>query len=164
MAPKQSESTIKGLRVINSVDPCVLKFTFLNDVRTSLRPVRAWFLEIDLVRELCVCVSMCPPPRLVITSGVIWTPYDWLNKYYSFCMAAIVGIVSRCGLRIEARRRNQPNKSKLVLYKPLLRLCSHLKQPYISKKIKHCSYKGGCGVHGWTRIEAFKRRAGLGYI
>ena len=79
-------------------------------------------------------------------------------------MVAIVGIVSRCGLRIEARRKNQPNKSKLALYKPLLRLCSHLKQPHISNKTKRFSYKGVCGVCGRTRIEAFKRRAGLGYI
>ena len=78
-------------------------------------------------------------------------------------MAAIVGIISRRGLRIEVRRRNQPNKSKLLLYKPLLRLYSHLKQPYISNKTKRFSYKGGCGVHGRTHIKAFKRRAGLGY-
>ena len=79
-------------------------------------------------------------------------------------MAAIVGIISKHGLRIEACRRNQSNKSKLALYKPLLCLYSHLKQPYISNKMKRFSYKGGCGVHGHTRIEAFKRRAGLGYI
>ena len=112
----------------------------------------------------CVYVSVCPPLRLVITSGMIWTPYDWLNKHYSFCMAAIVGIVNRRGLGIEACRRSQPNKSKLALYKPLLRLCNHLKQPYISNKTKRFSHKGGCGVRGRTRIEAFKRRAGLGYI
>ena len=88
---------------------------------------------------------------------MLWTPYDWLNKYYSFCMAAIVGIVSRRrGLRIEARRRNQPNKSKLALYKPLLRLYSHLKQPPISNKTKRFSYKGGCGGRGRSRIEALK--------
>ena len=46
-----------------------------------------------------------------------WTPYDWLNKFYSCYMAAIVGIVSRCGFIIEAYHRNQPNKSKLVLLK-----------------------------------------------
>ena len=79
-------------------------------------------------------------------------------------MAAIVGIVSKNGLRIEVRRRNQPNKCKLALYKPLLCLYSHLKQPYISNKMKCFSYKGGCGVRGHTRIKAFKRRAGLGYI
>ena len=79
-------------------------------------------------------------------------------------MAAIFGIVSRRGLRIEAHHRNQANKGKLALYKPLLRLYSHLKQPYISNKTKRFSYKGGCGVRGRSRIEAFKRRAGLGYI
>ena len=79
-------------------------------------------------------------------------------------MAAIVGIVSRRGLRIEACRRNQANKSKLALYKPLLCLYSHLKQPYISNRTKRFGYKGGRGMRGRTRIEAFKRRAGLGYI
>ena len=49
-----------------------------------------------------MCVSVCPPPRLVITSGVIWTSYDWLNKYYSFCMAAIIGIV--VGVALEMKR------------------------------------------------------------
>ena len=65
-------------------------------------------------------------------------------------MAAIFGIVSRRGLRIEARRINQSNKSKLVLYKPLLLFYSHLKQPYISNKTKCFSYKVGVvhvGVH-----------------
>ena len=79
-------------------------------------------------------------------------------------MAAIVGIVSRRGLRIEVHRRNQANKSKLVLYKPLLRLYSHLKQPYISNRTKCFSYKGGHGMCERTHIEAVKRRADLGYI
>ena len=70
-------------------------------------------------------------------------------------MADIVDIVSRRGLRNGALHRNQPNKSKLVLYKPLLRLYSHLKQPYISNKTKRFSYKGGRGVRGRARIEAF---------
>ena len=72
---------------------------------------------------LVLCVSVCLPPRLVITSGVMWCdmdPYDWLNKFCSFFMAAIVGIISRHGLTIKAHHRNQPNKSKLALYKPLL--------------------------------------------
>ena len=30
--------------------------------------------------------------------------------------AAVVGIVSRCGLRIEVRHRNKPNKSNTVQY------------------------------------------------
>ena len=35
---------------------------------------------------LCVFVSTPEP----IASGVIWAPYDWLNKFYSFYMAAVV--------------------------------------------------------------------------
>ena len=117
---------------------------------------RNWSCPLNVCACLClsVCqsVSVCPPQRLVITSAVIWTPYDWLKKYYSFCMAAIVSIVSRHCLRIKARCRNQPNKSKLLMYKPFLCLYSHLSQPYISNKMKRFSYKNGCqgvcmGVH-----------------
>ena len=78
-------------------------------------------------------------------------------------MAAVVGIISRRGITIEAYHRNQPNKSKLALYKPLLHFYSHLKQLYISNKMKRFSYKGGCGMCERVHIEAFKRRAGLGY-
>ena len=82
------------------------------------------FLTIVSV-QISVCVCVCPPLRLLITSGVIgviWTPYDWLNKDYSLYMAAVVIIDGGCGLRIEAHCRNQPNKSKLSLYKLLLSL------------------------------------------
>ena len=51
-------------------------------------------------------MCVCPPPRLLITSGMIWTPYDCLNKLYSFYMAAEVVIGSRRGLRIKARCGN----------------------------------------------------------
>ena len=42
-------------------------------------------------------------PRLLMTSGVIWTLYDWLSKGYSLhnIMAAEVSINSTSGLRIE---------------------------------------------------------------
>ena len=59
---------------------------------------------------VCMCVCVCPPPRLTLTSGVIWTPYDWLNQLYSFHIAAVVGMVSGCGLGIDVYCRNQPNK------------------------------------------------------
>ena len=52
-----------------------------------------------------VCVYMCLPPRLLITSGVIWTPYDWVNKFYSY-MAALVSIVDGHGLGIDMHREN----------------------------------------------------------
>ena len=78
-------------------------------------------------------------------------------------MAAIVGIVSRRGLTIEAHCSNQPDKSQLALYKTLIDFNSHLKQQHISNKTEHFSYKHECGVHGCMHIEMFKRRAGLGY-
>ena len=58
----------------------------LNQAHTGHRSAHVWFIEIDFVRDMCnvcVCVSVCLPPRLLITSGVIWTKYDWLNKFYS---------------------------------------------------------------------------------
>ena len=52
---------------------------------------------------VCVCVYVCPPLRLLITSGVIQTPYDWLNKFYSHYMAIVVIIVNGRGLGIDKR-------------------------------------------------------------
>ena len=42
----------------------------------------------------CVCMFVCASLRLFITSGMIRTPCDWLNKIYSCCMAIVVGIVN----------------------------------------------------------------------
>ena len=41
----------------------------------------AWFLEIALVcmsvcLDVCVCVCVSPPPRPLITSGMIWCDID----------------------------------------------------------------------------------------
>ena len=82
-----------------------------------------------------MCVSVCLPLRLVITSGVMWRDMNsiWLvKKFYRFCMVAIVGIVSRCSLAIEVHHRKQPTKRKLALIKPLLHCYTQLKQLYIS--------------------------------
>ena len=81
------------------------------------------FLKLFLCGRLhvCVFVYVCPPPRLLITSGMIGikvNPYDWLKKFYRFYIVAIVGISSRCGLIIEVCHRNQCNTSKLALCKP----------------------------------------------
>ena len=65
---------------------------------------------------MCVCASA--PKASKITSGMIWTPYNWLSKFYSFYMVAIIGIISRRGLTIEACHRNQPTNSNQVLCKP----------------------------------------------
>ena len=36
----------------------------------------AWFLEIFLCGRLYVCVFVCLPPRLLITSGMMWCDMD----------------------------------------------------------------------------------------
>ena len=58
---------------------------------------------VDVCMCVCVCVCVCPPPRLLITSGMIWTPYDWLNKFYSRYMEIVVIIVNGHGLGIDTR-------------------------------------------------------------
>ena len=67
---------------------------------------------------------------------VLW---PWFCNFY---MAAVVGIVSRCGLRIEVHCSNKPNKTKVVLYKLLLSLQTHLKQLYLSNKTEYINYEG----------------------
>ena len=51
----------------------------LNQACAGRRPARAWFPKIDSVRtsaRMCVCLCVCPPPRLLITSGVTWHDMD----------------------------------------------------------------------------------------
>ena len=38
------------------------------------RPACTWFLKVDPVRIISMCV--CLPPRLLITSGVMWRDID----------------------------------------------------------------------------------------
>ena len=79
--------------------------TLLNWVCASHRLACARFLKTVFVQTfvcLCVyvCVCVCPPLRLLITSDVIWTPYNWLNKFYSCYMASVVVIINGRGLGI----------------------------------------------------------------
>ena len=56
-----------------------------------------------------VRVRVCKfAPKPLLTSGVMWISYDWLNKFYSFYMAKVISTVSRCGLKIETHHRYQP--------------------------------------------------------
>ena len=52
---------------------------------------------------------------------MIWIPYDGLNKFHSFHVVAVVNIISRRGLSIDAHR-NQPDKTKLTLYKAFIHI------------------------------------------
>ena len=71
------------------------------------------FLELLLSVNVCmrVCVWVCLPQRLRITSGMMWCDivhilYDWSNKFYGFYMAAVVDIVSGHDVSIHTCCRN----------------------------------------------------------
>ena len=59
---------------------------------------------IELLLSVCVC--LCPLPRLLIASGMIWTPYDWSNKFYGLYIAAVVGIDTGRDVSFYTRCRN----------------------------------------------------------
>ena len=96
----------KIAKAVNCQQTCYLPLLeqFLNQAHVRHRLASAWFLKIDPVQIVGMCV--CPRLRLLITSGVIWTSYDWLNKFYSCYMATVVVIVNGHGLGIGTRRRH----------------------------------------------------------
>ena len=49
---------------------------FLNQAHASCRPGQTWFVEIDFVQDMYMCVSVCLPPRLLIISGMAWCDMD----------------------------------------------------------------------------------------
>ena len=57
---------------------------------------------------------MCPPPRLLITSGVMWCnldPMRLVKQVLSCYMATVVIIVNGRGIGIGMRRTHQLHKS-----------------------------------------------------
>ena len=129
---------------------------FFNHVHASHRLTHAWFLKIISVwTSVCACV--CPPLRLLITSGVIWTPYAWLNKEYSFHMAGVIFIGGGHGLKIEAHCRNQPIKSCCYI-SPCTFAITFLLNSY-TQATRWSASVIKVGVHGHARIKVFKRRA-----
>ena len=73
---------------------------------TDHRPAHAWFLKIVSVRTsvcMCACMCVCPPPRLLITGGVMWRDMDPKRlaiKFYSCYVATVVIIVHGCALAL----------------------------------------------------------------
>ena len=87
----------------------ILYLYILQFVSCILNQARTWFLKIVSVRTsvcVCVCVCVCSPPRLLITSDMIWIPYDWLNKFYNCYMATVVVIINGHGLCISMHLRH----------------------------------------------------------
>ena len=57
----------------------------------------------------CACVCVCLPLRLLITSGMLWTPYDWFKSSTAVMyMATVVGIGNGHGLGIDTCCVNNP--------------------------------------------------------
>ena len=69
-----------------------------------LNQAHAWFLIIVSVQMfvcVCVCVFVHPPPRLLITSGMMWHDMDptlLVKKFYNCYMATVVIVINGCGL------------------------------------------------------------------
>ena len=98
----------KTFKPIKSMRPCLpisISHLIINKAFLS-----TWFLKIVSLRtSVCVFVSVCvcvcvSALRLLITSGVIWTPYNWLKQVLQLYMATVVVIANRCGLGIGTHR------------------------------------------------------------
>ena len=94
----------------------------LNQTSAGRLAVYGHFLNIAFVQEVGMHAYMCLPPRLLITSSVIWCnicmdPYDWFKRVLQCYVAAVVGTYHQLAwpYRIEECHRNQPNKTKLAV-------------------------------------------------
>ena len=57
--------------------------------------------------DVCMCLCVCPPPRVLITSGVMWhdmDPIRLIKQVLHLYMATVVVIVNGRGLGIGTRR------------------------------------------------------------
>ena len=82
---------------------CIIKNLILQFIIEYVNNLTTAWNNVCVCACVCVCVCMCvcmcvSTPRLLITSGMmwhdIWTPYDWLNKFYSCYMATVVTIIN----------------------------------------------------------------------
>ena len=65
-------------RIFQMVKNCVPIHNLKHLLNQARAGRSAWFLKIDPVRIVCMraCVCVCPRPRLLITSGVMWRDID----------------------------------------------------------------------------------------
>ena len=96
--------------------------TFLNKARAA----RTWFLEIALVRtSVCMCVSVCSPPRPLITSGMIWCDIDRVRLVkqvlrlfpaFNYFIRYLPSIKWMGVAILTARSERLPKKTKVMRY------------------------------------------------
>ena len=91
---------------------------------------------------VCVCVHPLSYKKLVMWCGVIWTSYDWLNKFCNIYMAAIVGIISKhIALKLKCVVETNLIRVSYCCISCSFHFNSYLKQLYISNKTERFSYK-----------------------
>ena len=79
----------------------------LNQAHIGCRPAHARFLRIDLVQIVSTCVGVSVSVSEAINNNwVIWTLYDWLNKFCSCYMATVAIIINGCVLGIDMHHGN----------------------------------------------------------
>ena len=108
-----------GKWYMNDTCVCSAWYLWMYCHKNLFKPSEYW-LQAGTPWFLCVCVYMhvrahasirlsmhpCLCPRLLISSTMIWTSYDWLNKCYSWCMG-IVGIIDNGhGLGVDTHHGN----------------------------------------------------------
>ena len=71
-----------------------------------------------------VSMCVCPYHTLFINSVIIYTPYDWLYKFYSFYTVGVVSInsIEMIQQLKHTCNRNYSSKNKIMLYNQLLSL------------------------------------------
>ena len=100
--------------------------------------------------SVCVFACVCLPPRLLITSGVMWHDMDPMTVVVGSVVIALMHVIETNLIRVSYHCISH-----------YFHYNGHLKQLYISNTTKHFSYKGGCGVCGQTCIEALKEELDL---
>ena len=105
------------LGVNNSNEICDHDYMYI----TIVNYYQTYNICLSAIIRLVVCVCACVRAyvcvsalRLLITSDTIWTPYDWLNKFYSRYMANVVHIINGRGLGILTIRESTLACRKLL--------------------------------------------------
>ena len=90
----------------------ILWVNFLNQALADLWLMSAWFLEIVFVRDVNMCLCVCPEAINYI--HVILNLYNQLNKFVAFRNVTKLSMHGRGLCNKAHRNRNQSNKAMLA--------------------------------------------------